>query len=101
MLSNGPSSEEVQGRWIADAIKKIDREGVKFIDPTPEASKQWKKKINELSDKSLFPTTRSTYMGGSLPGKAFEQTNWAGGIPAYKEEIRAALPTWKGFRVVK
>jgi cation diffusion facilitator CzcD-associated flavoprotein CzcO len=101
LLSNGPSSVEVQGRWIADAIKKIDREGVKFIDPTPEASKQWKKKINELSDKSLFPTTRSTYMGGSLPGKAFEQTNWAGGIPAYKEEIRAALPIWKGFRVVK
>ncbi|RFU25210.1 hypothetical protein B7463_g11132, partial [Scytalidium lignicola] len=101
LLSNGPSSVEVQGRWIADAIKKIHREGIKFVDPAPEATKDWKKKINELSDKSLFPTTRSTYMGGSLPGKAFEQTNWAGGIPAYKEEIRAALPTWKGFRVVR
>lgn len=101
LLSNGPSSVEVQGRWIADAIKKIEREGIKYVDPTPEATKAWKKKINELSDKSLFPTTRSTYMGGSLPGKAFEQTNWAGGIPAFKETIRAALPTWEGFRVVK
>ncbi|TVY91517.1 Baeyer-Villiger monooxygenase [Lachnellula willkommii] len=100
LLSNGPSSVEVQGRWIADAIKKIHREGLKFVDPTPEASVEWKKKINTLSDASLFPTTRSTYMGGSLPGKAFEQTNWVGGIPAYKDTIRATLPEWKGFRVV-
>jgi cation diffusion facilitator CzcD-associated flavoprotein CzcO len=100
LLSNGPSSVEIQGRWIVDAIKKIQREDIKYIDPTPEATKAWKAKINELSDKSLFPTTRSTYMGGSLPGKAFEQTNWAGGIPAYKETIRAALPTLEGFRVV-
>lgn len=100
LLSNGPSSVEIQGRWIVDAIKKIQRENIKYIDPTPEATSAWKIKINELSDKTLLPTTRSTYMGGSLPGKAFEQTNWAGGIPAYKETIRAALPTLEGFRVV-
>lgn len=101
LLSNGPSSVEVQGRWIVDAIKKINREGIKYINPTAEASKEWKAKINELSNATLFPTTRSTYMGGNFPGKAFEQTNWTGGIPAYKEELRAVLPTLKGFKVVK
>lgn len=40
-------------------------------------------------------------MGGSLPGKAFEQVNYAGGEAKYKEEIRAKLPGWEGFRVVK
>lgn len=40
-------------------------------------------------------------MGGSLPGKAFEQVNYAGGLAAYKDEIRAKLPGWQGFRVVK
>jgi len=40
-------------------------------------------------------------MGGSLPGKAFEQVNYAGGIPAYAQDIRDALPGWKGFRIVK
>ncbi|KAF2501176.1 putative steroid monooxygenase [Lophium mytilinum] len=101
LLSNGPSTVEVQGRWIVDTIKKIEREGLKFIDPTPEATKEWKARINALSDISLFPTTKSTYMGGSLPGKAFEQVNYAGGIPEYAKEIRAALPGWKGFRTVK
>jgi len=101
LLSNGPTSVEVQGRWIVDAIKQIDRQGLKYINPTAAASEQWKKKINALSDKSLFPTTKSTYMGGSKPDKAFEQVNYAGGIPHYHEDIRAALPGFEGFEKVK
>ncbi|TKA70143.1 hypothetical protein B0A49_07723 [Cryomyces minteri] len=100
LLSNGPSSVEVQGRWIVDTIKKMERENLKYIDATEEATKKWKKHINELSDISLFPTCKSTYMGGSLPGKAYEMTCYAGGIPKYAEEIRDALPDWKGFRTV-
>jgi hypothetical protein len=79
----------------------MKRENVKYINATKDATKAWKKHINELSDATLFPTTRSTYMGGSVPGKAFEQVNYAGGIPAYRVEIREALPGWKGFEVVK
>jgi hypothetical protein len=40
-------------------------------------------------------------MGGSVPGKAFEQVNYAGGIPAYIKEIRAVLPDFVGFDTVK
>ncbi|GAD95023.1 steroid monooxygenase [Paecilomyces variotii No. 5] len=101
LLSNGPTSVEIQGRWISDAIKQIERQGVKYIDPLPEAAASWKKKINELSDISLFPTTKSTYMGGSMPDKVFEQVNYAGGEYAYNQELRQALPQFKGFNVVK
>lgn len=101
LLSNGPSTVEVQGRWTADAITKIQRNRIKYVNATPEATKSWKQTINNLSNKTLFPTTRSTYMGGSVPGKAFEQVNYAGGIPMYKNEIRNALKTWEGFDVVK
>lgn len=101
LLSNGPSTVEVQGRWVVDVIRKITREGLKYIIPIQEASLQWKKRINELSDATLFPTTKSTYMGGSMQRKAFEQVNFAGGIPLYKAEIREALDGWKGFECVK
>jgi cation diffusion facilitator CzcD-associated flavoprotein CzcO len=101
LLSNGPTSVEIQGRWIADAIKQMERQSIKYIDPTPESARAWKKRINELSDCSLFPTTKSTYMGGSMPGKVFEQVNYAGGEYAYSQEIRAVLPTFTGFNVVK
>ncbi|KAI9697115.1 MAG: hypothetical protein M1820_007930 [Bogoriella megaspora] len=105
LLSNGPSTVEVQGRWIADCIQKIEKEKLRWIDPEADAQKTWKKHINEISDATLFPRIDpkrpSTYMGGSMPGKAFEQTNYAGGIPAYKDEIRKALDGWVGFKTVK
>lgn len=101
LLSNGPSTVEVQGRWIVDCIRKMEREHLKYINPTSDATRQWKQTINDLSDASLFPTTRSTYMGGSVPGKAFEQVNYAGGIPKYAEVVRDRLDGWKGFEVVK
>ena len=99
LLSNGPTTTEVQGRWIAHCIVKMTRENIKYINPTLDATNKWKAHINDLSDRTLLPTTRSTYMGGSLPGKAFEQVNFAGGIPNYASEIRAALDGWVGFDV--
>ncbi|KAL4790950.1 hypothetical protein BDV19DRAFT_316612 [Aspergillus venezuelensis] len=102
LLSNGPTSVAVQGRWIADAIAKIEANGVKYINPKIKASEEWKKHIVELNDRTLFPTTRSTYMGGSIPGKVYEPVCYSGGIPAYKIEIRKALDEWEGgFDVVK
>jgi len=100
LLSNGPTSVEIQGRWIADAIRLMEHRGIKYINPTAKAAEGWKKRINELSDCSLFPTTKSTYMGGSMPDKVFEQVNYAGGEYNYSQEIRAALPTFSGFDVV-
>lgn len=100
LLSNGPSSVEVQGRWIRDCINLINRQGLKFIDATKDATDAWKQRINDLSNATLLPTTRSTYMGGSVPGKAFEQVNYAGGVGQYRAEIRAVLTDWKGFKTV-
>lgn len=101
LLSNGPSTVEVQGRWIADCIDKLNRQSIKYINPTREASNKWKEYILELNNKSLFPTTRSTYMGGSIPGKVYEPVCFSGGIPLYKREIRKALDEMSGFEVVK
>jgi hypothetical protein len=36
-----------------------------------------------------------------MPGKAFEQTNYAGGLHNYGVEIRKVLPAFDGFHVVK
>lgn len=102
LLSNGPTTVAVQGRWIADTIAKIEANGIKYINPKKEAAAEWKRHIVELNDKSLFPTTRSTYMGGSIPGKVYEPVCYSGGIPAYAIEIRKALDDWeKGFEIVK
>jgi hypothetical protein len=62
--------------------------------------KEWKKKINNLSNATLMPTTRSTYMGGSVPGTAFKQVNYVGGVNQYKTEIRTVLTDRRGFQTV-
>lgn len=100
LLSNGPSSVEIQGRWIADMVDKVNRQNIKYVNPKREAAEEWKKHILELNNKSLFPTTRSTYMGGSIPGKVYEPVCFSGGIPMYKREIRQALDEMTGFEVV-
>lgn len=100
LLSNGPSTVEVQGRWIADCIDKMKAKDLKYINPKSEAVQNWKNHVIELNDKSLFPTTRSTYMGGSIPGKVYEPVCYSGGIPRYVQEIREALDHMTGFEKV-
>ncbi|KAJ5321469.1 hypothetical protein N7476_004471 [Penicillium atrosanguineum] len=81
LLSNGPTT-------------------VEYINAKPAAAESWKEKILQQTEMSLFPTTNSTYMGGNVPGKIYEPVCYAGGIPAYIREIRAALDTMKGFEIV-
>ncbi|KAJ5158180.1 uncharacterized protein N7500_007831 [Penicillium coprophilum] len=101
LLCNGPTAVEVQVRWVRDVIKQIGQQGIKYIDAQVAAQKSWKAHINELSDRTLFPTVASTYMGGNIPGKVKEQLNYTGGIADYKREIRSALDSWEGFNIVK
>ncbi|KAJ9645885.1 hypothetical protein H2199_002928 [Coniosporium tulheliwenetii] len=97
-FSNGPSCVEVQGEWIVDAMKKLRDEGIKYIDPLRESEEYWRKNVTEISDKTLFPTANSWYMGANIPGKPREQLNYAGGIPLYEKECRESLNnSFKGF----
>ncbi|GAW27108.1 putative cyclopentanone -monooxygenase [Rosellinia necatrix] len=100
LLSNGPTGAEVQGRWIADCIMKVEKKKIKYINPKPEAVKAWKDHVLELNNRTLIPTTRSTYMGGSIPGKVREPVSYAGGVHNYVTEIRSALDTMDGFEIV-
>ncbi|KAL4803335.1 hypothetical protein BDV18DRAFT_153683 [Aspergillus unguis] len=98
-FSNAPSTIEVQGRWIADAIKLMERKGIKSINPKLEAQQTWKEKIDALSNTSLVPTVASTWMGGTFPGKPHEQLNYTAGLPAYVNGIRGVLPGFEGYSV--
>ncbi|RCI13548.1 hypothetical protein L249_5596 [Ophiocordyceps polyrhachis-furcata BCC 54312] len=100
LLCNGPSCIEVQGRWIADCIDKVERSGIKFVNARPEAARAWKDEVVDINNSTLFPTTRSTFMGGNVPGKPFEPVAYAGGLCNYAETIRAALDSMEGFDLV-
>ena len=100
-FSNGPTCVEVQGDWIIDSIRKMRDEKIKTIEATKEAEEEWKRKVNDLSNETLFPVTDSWYMGANVPGKPREQLNYAGGMPLYQNELQGTLDDgFRGFTVV-
>ncbi|TKA70787.1 hypothetical protein B0A49_07354 [Cryomyces minteri] len=90
-FSNGPSCVECQGDWIVDAIAKLRKDDINYLEATKEAEEEWRRKVTEISDKTLFPGTSSWYMGANVPGKPREQLNYAGGLPLYEKECREQL----------
>jgi hypothetical protein len=58
--------------------------------PKAEAQEAYKQRINAISNATLVQTTKSTYMGGVVSGKAYEQVNYLAGLLAYLHEIKAA-----------
>ena len=100
-FSNGPTCVEIQGDFITEAIALMRAKDVKYIDATKEAAEEWRQKVTDLNDETLFPGTSSWYNGGNVPGKPREQLNYLGGIPKYDQELRGHLDGLKGFVLVK
>ena len=98
-FSNGPSTVEMQGDWIADVIREMREKGIRSVEPTKKAEDEWRKIVTELNDETLFPGTSSWYNGGNVPGKPREQLNYLGGVPKYHRALRES--GFKGFEVVK
>ena len=101
LVSSGPSAVEVQGRWVVNCMEKMKQQHIRYIDAKPEAAAAYKEGLKAFMDLTLFPTTKSTYMGSSIPGKTFEPMCYMKGLPAYAVEIQQALDSMEGFDVVK
>lgn len=86
-FATGPSSAETQGAWIVQTLVYMHDSGIKTIDATREAEEQWRKHVNEVADKSLFPLAESWYFGANIPGKPREALNYMGGLPTYRKQI--------------
>ncbi|NNL87308.1 MAG: cyclopentanone 1,2-monooxygenase, partial [Myxococcales bacterium] len=84
---NGPSSAEYQGDYIVACLEYMRERGLTRIEPTAEAEEAWRAKCVALGDATLFPKAASWYMGANIPGKTREMLMYAGGLPAYLQEL--------------
>lgn len=66
-FSNGPSCVELQGDWIVDVIAKLREEGITYLNARKDGEEEWRQKVQDLNEKTLFPHTNSWYMGVSAP----------------------------------
>jgi hypothetical protein len=83
-----------------DVIKKMEIEKARSIEPLTSAEDEWKHKINNMNEGTLFPLTSSWWTGGNIPGKKAEWLTFTGGIENYEAICREKLDDWKGFKVV-
>jgi cation diffusion facilitator CzcD-associated flavoprotein CzcO len=84
---NGPTAVELQGNWIVKAVDHCFRNNIKTIESTPEADKEYKKRLNSVGDATVFGLTASWFWGSNIPGNRHESMLYLAGVPIYTQEI--------------
>ena len=100
VLTNVIVSIEQHVEWIARCLDGMRARGVDRIAADPDAEDAWVAHVNEVADRTLFPTTASWYMGANIPGKPRVFLPYVGGFQNYSricEEIVA--DGYRGFRL--
>jgi len=90
-FSNGPTTVQVQAKFMDDLMKIILKEKIDRIEPTEEAEKYWTEEVRKFWENSLFPQAKSWYNGANIPGKRIEALNYTGGMPLYIKELNQSL----------
>ncbi|KAM3422156.1 hypothetical protein BST61_g2526 [Cercospora zeina] len=99
--ANATTILQCQVDIIVDMIKKLEAEGLKSIEATPEGESQWRAIIDETSNQTLIPLTDSWWNGSNVPGKKKEFTAFLPGVAIYEQSCRDTLQDWRGWNVVK
>ncbi|KAJ6119199.1 hypothetical protein N7523_003479 [Penicillium sp. IBT 18751x] len=90
-FANGPVFIEFQANFIRDLVKKMEKGGIKSLDPLETSAETWRTEVDTIGNMTLFPKTKSWYMGANIPGKPVEMLYYFGGIPRYREKCGEAL----------
>ena len=84
VLSNMAVSIEQHVEWVCDTLDHLRREGLESIEATESAEAAWVQHVNDFGDLTLFPQTKSWYMGANVPGKPRVFLPYIGGVDAYR-----------------
>jgi cation diffusion facilitator CzcD-associated flavoprotein CzcO len=84
--------------WIADCIAFLREGGYTSIDATVDAEDVWVEHVNDVANKTLFPTANSWYMGANVPGKPRVFMPYIGGLVAYTKACDSVVADgYRGF----
>jgi cation diffusion facilitator CzcD-associated flavoprotein CzcO len=84
VLTNMPVAIEQHVEWISRCIADLRAEGLRRIEPQPEAVEKWVAHVNEAAQATLLPQAESSwYLGANIPGKPRVFMPYAGGMARY------------------
>ena len=100
MFCNFTRCAEVVAEWVSGCIKYMREHDYQRIEADPQAEVAWTEHANSLTEGMLFTKTNSWFMGTNIPGKKKQFLFYAGGMPAFREQIAAiAAKGYEGFKL--
>jgi cyclohexanone monooxygenase len=98
VLSNMIVSIEQHVDWIANCLADLRAAGLEQIETTQEAEDEWVGHVNEVADRTLYPTANSWYVGANIPGKPRIFMPYIGGVGNYRQKCTdIAANGYQGF----
>lgn len=99
VLTNVVVSIEQHVDWIARCLERMQQQGVDRVEPEARAEQEWVAHVNEVAAGTLFPSTKSWYMGANIPGKPRVFLPYVGGFGNYTRLCEKVIAEgYPGFR---
>jgi len=101
VLTNMLPSIEQHVDWIADCIGYMRERGLARIEPTIDAEDEWVSHVNDVANRTLFPSCNSWYLGANVPGKPRVFMPYIG-YPAYVRKCEQVVANgYEGFALTR
>ena len=99
VLSNMLPSIEQHVDWIADLLDHAREHRRPIVEATVEAEDDWVAHVNDVADRTVFPSCNSWYLGANVPGKPRVFMPYPR-MPAYVRKCdRVAARGYEGFEL--
>jgi len=99
VLSNMLPSIEQHVDWIADCMGHMRNRGLTRIEATVAAEDAWVAHVNQVAERTLFPSCNSWYLGANIPGKPRVFMPYLG-FPTYVQKCNEVVRNgYEGFRL--
>jgi cyclohexanone monooxygenase len=99
VLANMIPAIEQHVDWIADCIVHMRERDFGRIEALAEAETAWVAHVNEIANRTIYPTCNSWYVGANIPGKPRVFTPYLG-FPPYKKKCdEVAAKGYEGFQL--
>ena len=99
VLTNMPVAIEQHVEWITECIGHLRRNGVRTLEPSAEAARDWGARVDEAARATLlWDAKHSWYFGANVAGKPQVFLPYAGGLHRYRKICdRIAAERYEGF----
>ncbi|MDW8803288.1 alpha/beta hydrolase fold domain-containing protein [Streptomyces scabiei] len=96
---NAPLAIEDAVDFTAGAIARVEAEGARTIEPTPEAERVWGELCTGILNLTLIPRAeKAWWLGGNIAGKTRGAYMFVGGAPLYRAiQAEVAQRDYAGF----